>query len=307
MAAALALVAALLFALAATLQQKGALNLPTISLAHPMSLLRLVGQRTWLIGTLVLLAGYLVPGRSARPRPPLGHPAAARHDRRLRAPARLPPDQPARGPAGGARARSRSSSGSACSSTSATRPAGTRTRPTPSGRSRSACSSLLCVLLLVLRERRPFEEGGRVRHRRRHPLRALVVPGDADARLSPRERGHDAVPLGVLRARGHRRARLRLSAGSLGTGRLAPAVATVSVANPVVAILIGVVLLDERLSRPAWHVLVAVIGLALTFVGAVVISLAREAASERPTTRRAPPPRRLAAMAEAGRAIRAEP
>ena len=41
---------------------------------------------------------------------------------------------------------------------------------------------------------------------------------------------------------------------SLGTGRLAPAVATVSVANPVVAVLIGIVLLDERLSRPAWHV-----------------------------------------------------
>ena len=64
---------------------------------------------------------------------------------------------------------------------------------------------------------------------------------------------------------------------SLGTGRLAPSVATVSVANPVVAILIGIVLLDERLSRPAWHVLVAVTGLCLTFVGAVVISLARDA------------------------------
>ena len=37
---------------------------------------------------------------------------------------------------------------------------------------------------------------------------------------------------------------------SLGTGRLAPSVATVSVANPVVGILIGVLLLDERLSRP---------------------------------------------------------
>src|SRR6478735_2875376 len=59
MAAALALVAAFLFALAATLQQKGALNLPTISLAQPGSLLRLVGQTTWLIGTLVLLVGYL--------------------------------------------------------------------------------------------------------------------------------------------------------------------------------------------------------------------------------------------------------
>jgi drug/metabolite transporter (DMT)-like permease len=69
---------------------------------------------------------------------------------------------------------------------------------------------------------------------------------------------------------------------SLGTGRLAPAVATVSVANPVVSVLIGIVVLDERLSRPAWHVIVAVIGLGLTFVGAIVISLARETARPDP-------------------------
>src|SRR4029077_17434534 len=59
MAATLALVAAFLFALAAALQQKGALNLPTISLAQPMSLVRLVGQTTWLLGTLALFTGYL--------------------------------------------------------------------------------------------------------------------------------------------------------------------------------------------------------------------------------------------------------
>ena len=47
------------FALAATLQQKGALNLPTISLADPKSLVRLAGQTTWLFGTLALLTGYL--------------------------------------------------------------------------------------------------------------------------------------------------------------------------------------------------------------------------------------------------------
>src|SRR3954452_7316619 len=59
MAAALALVAALLFALAATLQQKGALNLPAISLADPKSLARLAGQTMWLIGTVALLTGYV--------------------------------------------------------------------------------------------------------------------------------------------------------------------------------------------------------------------------------------------------------
>ena len=59
---------------------------------------------------------------------------------------------------------------------------------------------------------------------------------------------------------------------SLSIGQLAATVATVSVANPVVSVLIGILLFDERLSRPAWHVLIAVVGLALAFVGAVAIS-----------------------------------
>ena len=60
MAAALALMAAFLFAVAATLQQKGALNLDGVSLASPMSLVRLVGQRMWLFGTAALLVGYVL-------------------------------------------------------------------------------------------------------------------------------------------------------------------------------------------------------------------------------------------------------
>ena len=62
-AATLALVAAFLFALAAALQQKGALNLPTISLADPMSLVRLLGEKMWLIGTRRAVHGLPVPGR----------------------------------------------------------------------------------------------------------------------------------------------------------------------------------------------------------------------------------------------------
>jgi drug/metabolite transporter (DMT)-like permease len=58
MASALALVAAFLFALAATLQQKGALNLPEITLRHPSSLVRLAAQTIWLAGTITLLTGY---------------------------------------------------------------------------------------------------------------------------------------------------------------------------------------------------------------------------------------------------------
>src|SRR4029453_16796214 len=60
MASALALMAAFLFAGAATLQQKGALNLDGVSLANPKSLVQLVGQRMWLLGTAALLVGYVL-------------------------------------------------------------------------------------------------------------------------------------------------------------------------------------------------------------------------------------------------------
>ena len=59
MASALALIAAFLFALAAALQQKGALNLPEVSLRNPASLALLAAQTMWLIGTLALLTGYV--------------------------------------------------------------------------------------------------------------------------------------------------------------------------------------------------------------------------------------------------------
>ena len=64
---------------------------------------------------------------------------------------------------------------------------------------------------------------------------------------------------------------------SLATGGPSPSVATVSVANPVVSVLLGALVLQERLDRtPAWHAVVAVGGLALALFGAVVISWAKE-------------------------------
>jgi hypothetical protein len=62
----------------------------------------------------------------------------------------------------------------------------------------------------------------------------------------------------------------------------------------VVSILLGVVLLEERLSRPAWHVVLALTGLGLALAGAVAISVAGEAARRsrpRPTAVSANPPR----------------
>jgi EamA domain-containing membrane protein RarD len=52
------------------------------------------------------------------------------------------------------------------------------------------------------------------------------------------------------------------------------------VANPVVGVLLGILLFDERLSRPVWHVVVAVIGLALALGGAVLVSLVSQAGPE---------------------------
>jgi drug/metabolite transporter (DMT)-like permease len=72
---------------------------------------------------------------------------------------------------------------------------------------------------------------------------------------------------------------------SLATGRLVTSVATVSVANPVVSVLLGVLVLQERLDRPpAWHAVLAVGGLALALLGAVVVASASEQESEERAT-----------------------
>jgi drug/metabolite transporter (DMT)-like permease len=67
---------------------------------------------------------------------------------------------------------------------------------------------------------------------------------------------------------------------SLATGRLVTSVASVSVANPIVSVTLGALLLEERLARPTWHVVVAIGALALALFGVVVITSAREQTSE---------------------------
>jgi drug/metabolite transporter (DMT)-like permease len=65
---------------------------------------------------------------------------------------------------------------------------------------------------------------------------------------------------------------------SLATGRLVTSVATVSVVNPIVSVSLGAIVLQERLvSDPFWHWGVAVAALALTLFGAVVIAAASSA------------------------------
>ena len=280
MAAALALIAAFLFALAAALQQKGSLNLPTISLAHPMSLVRLVGEKVWLLGTLALFTGYLVQagaldrGRLSVIQPllvttvvfalPLGHFLTNQHVGRREVIGAVViiiglglfvyfGD-----PAGG----NENASNTQWAIT-------------------IGLLSLVSVLLLVF-----GGAGGLSMKAAVYGTIAGILFGLSSALTKPTlDFLHESAgtmlshwecyALAVAGVLG-----FLLQQVSLGTGRLAPSVATVSVANPLVGILIGILLLDERLSRPLWHVVVAFVGLGLALVGAVVISLAREAIQE---------------------------
>jgi hypothetical protein len=61
---------------------------------------------------------------------------------------------------------------------------------------------------------------------------------------------------------------------SLATGRLAPAMAAVSVSNPAVSVVLGILLYQEKLTRAMWHVFVAVVALLAALAGAAIITLA---------------------------------
>lgn len=75
---------------------------------------------------------------------------------------------------------------------------------------------------------------------------------------------------------------------SLATGRLVTSVATVSVLNPVVSVLLGALVLEERLDRdPPWHAVVAVGALAVALLGAIVAASATESQKEAQPAQRA--------------------
>jgi drug/metabolite transporter (DMT)-like permease len=74
---------------------------------------------------------------------------------------------------------------------------------------------------------------------------------------------------------------------SLATGQLAPAMASVSVANPAVSVILGIVMFEERLTRPGWHVVVALAALLAALGGAALITLANR---ETPMTSGEAPP-----------------
>jgi drug/metabolite transporter (DMT)-like permease len=281
-ASALALLAAFLFALAAALQQKGSLGLPEISLRHPASLARLAGRTTWLAGTAALFTGYAVQaaaldrGRLTIIQPllvttvvfalPLGYFLTQQHVGR-------------REVIGAAVIVL----GLALFAIFGDPAGGRENAPGDEWAIAIAALLLVCAVLLVFGNR-----GGLTARAAVYGTIAGILFGLSAALTKPtlgylhegfgelftHWEGYALAVAGVLG--------FVLQQVSLGTGRLAPSVATVSVANPVVGILLGTLLLEERLSRPAWHVVVACIGLGLALAGAVVISIAREGGERRP-------------------------
>ena len=282
MASALALLATFLFALAAALQQKGALGLPEISLRHPASLARLAGQTMWLAGTAALLGGYVFQaaaldrGRLAIIQPllvttvvfalPLGYVLTQQHVGRREI--------------GGAAVIVL---GLALFAIYGDPAGGKENAPGDEWAIAIIVLALVCAALLLFGGR-----GGLTMRAVIYGTIAGILFGLSAALTKP-TLGY--LHAGVEQLLSNWEPYALALAGvlgfvlqqvSLGTGRLAPSVATVSVANPVVGILLGTLLLDERLSRPVWHIVVACIGLGLALAGAVVISIAREVRADAP-------------------------
>jgi drug/metabolite transporter (DMT)-like permease len=274
MASFLALVAAFLFALAATLQQKGALELPALSLRHPASLARLAAQTTWLVGTVALLTGYVFQaaaldrGRLAIIQPllvvtvvfalPLGYFLTSQHVGRSEIVGSIVIVL-----------------GLALFAVYGDPAGGNENAPGGEWAVAIAVIVALSVFLLVF-----GGGGGSTAKAAVYGTVAGMLFGLSAALTKPTL---DYLHAGIDELLTNWEPYALAAAGvlgfvlqqvSLGTGKLAPSVATVSVANPIVGILLGVLVLDERLSRPGWHIVVACIGLGLALAGAVAVALA---------------------------------
>ncbi len=282
MAEVLALAAAAMFALAATLQQKGALGMGEVSLGSPGSLLTLAKQTFWLLGTVALLVGYVLQamaldrGRLAVIQPllvttivfalPLGYflTNQAIHRREVLGAAVVV-------------------LGLIVFTVVGQAASGRDNAPADQWAVAVVVFGSIAAVLLFL--------GGRGSVPRKAALYgacAGVLYGLSASLCKPTVEilNVDGIT-GVL---SHWEFYAFAAAGilaflvqqvSLATGKLAASVATVSVCNPLVSILIGTVLLQERLADPTWHKAVAYGGLGIALLGAAVISLSTEGARER--------------------------
>ncbi len=281
MAATLALIAAFLFAVAATLQQKGALQLGGVGSAS--SLVKLLGRPLWLAGTLALFVGYVFQaaaldrGRLSIIQPllvttvvfalPLGY--------------FLTNQIVGRREIVGAGVIL---VGLALFTYFADPAGGVDNAPGSEWAVVIVVLGVLCAALLLYGGGSDSSAGTRAAV---YGTVAGILFGLSASLTKPTvEYLHEGVSELLSHWEGYALAvagilGFVLQQVSLGTGKLAPSVATVSVANPVVGIAIGTLLLDERWSRPGWHILLGIVGLVLALVGAVVISIASERQKER--------------------------
>lgn len=281
MAEIFALVAAFFFALAATLQQKGALELGEVSMGSPASLLKLATQTWWLLGTVALLAGYvfqaiaLANGRLAVIQPllvttivfalPLGYFFTRQVIRRNEV------------VGAGVVVL-----GLALFTVVGDAADGVDNAPANEWAIAVAVFSLIAVAL--------FAMGGRGPASRKAALYGAcsgVLFGLSASLCKPTMEilGDDGLGAVFTSWEAYAFALAGIVAFvvqqiSLSKGSLAASVATVSVCNPLVSIVIGTLLLDERLADPTWHKVVAYGGLVLALAGAAVISMATEGAKE---------------------------
>lgn len=280
MAEVLALVAAFCFAVAATLQQKGALGMGDL-LGSAKSYLQLAKQLWWLVGTVVLLAGYLFQavaldnGQLAVVQPllvttivfalPLGYFLTHQHVNRIEIGAAL-----------------LVVGGLAVFTIAGQEDTGRNNAPAGEWAVALLVFGVLAAVLLFLGSR-----GDLARKAALFGASAGILFGLSASLWKPTA---DAIDSGGLEAMLTSWEFYAFAAAgiiafvvqqvSLATGHLASSVATVSVSNPIVSIIIGVVLLEERLAEPTWHKVVAYGGLAVALWGAIVITGVTEGPKE---------------------------
>ncbi|HEY7693510.1 MAG TPA: DMT family transporter [Gaiellaceae bacterium] len=281
MADVLALCAAFLFALAATLQQKGALGLGEVSLRSPGSFVRLARQTWWLLGTAALLGGYVCQavaldhGKLAVIQPllvttivfalPLGYFLTGQVVNRpeIVAAAFVVVGLALFAVVGDAAAGNDNAPGWEWAiaivvlgtAAAALLVAGGRASPAGKAGAYGACAGVLYGLSASLWK----------------PSGAALEADGLAGMLSSWEFWVFAAA-GILA--------FLVQQVSLATGRLAPSVAMTAVVNPLVCIAVGTLLLEERLAPPTWHKVVAYVGLALALVAAAAITRATEGARE---------------------------
>ena len=295
MAEILALVAAFCFALAATLQQKGALGMGS-ALKSAASYLALLKQGWWVVGTLVLFAGYLFQavalgkGQLAIVQPllvttivfalPLGYFLTNQIVNRREIGAAV-----------------LVVIGLAAFTIFGNESTGRDDAPAREWAITLGLFSLVALVLVLLGRR-----GDSMRKAALFGASAGVLYALSASMWKPTADALDTGGLSGMLSNWEFWA--FATAGiiafvvqqiSLATGHLASSVATVSVCNPIVSIAIGIVVLEERLSPPGWHKLIAYAGLGVALLGAIAITKATEGAKEISLEADAAPPTPIAA------------